>query len=75
MDINIEYIKAQLQRRISERQLRKVADGSGVGLRTVHRIAHGAGYTIKTAEKLQGYLERNEKKKKLDDGPAEPETT
>lgn len=67
MEINIEFIREQLRRRAGERQLRKVADGSKVPLRTVHRVSQGAACRLDTAERLQTYLKQTERKKRLDD--------
>lgn len=70
MEISIEYIKAQLQRRVAERQLSKVAAGSGVGLRTLRRIldndsANATLHTLHTLDTLTKYLKRTERDKKL----------
>jgi hypothetical protein len=65
MEISVEYIKAQLQRRARERQLPRVALGSGVGLRTLHRILTKGSCTTRTAESLQVFLTTTEKQKEL----------
>lgn len=67
MEISTEYIKAQLQRRVALRELRKVADGSGVSLRTLHRIIKGASCTTANAGQLQRYLVETESMKRLPD--------
>jgi DNA-binding phage protein len=68
MEISIEYIKAQLQRRVAERQLSKVANGSGVALRTLRRILDddSANATLHTLDTLTKYLKRTERDKKLE---------
>ena len=69
MEISMEYIKAQLQRRSGERQLPKVVKGSGVALRTLHRIIKGQGDTQhSTVVALNEYLKRTEQVKRLSDG-------
>lgn len=65
MQIDIDYIKAQLQRRSLERQLPRVAIGAGVGLRTVHRVLKTGSCTTRTAEALQIFLNTTERQKEL----------
>jgi DNA-binding phage protein len=67
MELNMEYIKAQLQRRTAERQLSVIARGCGLTVRTLQRLAKGQSGTIKNAQTVQDYLLRNEGKKRLDD--------
>lgn len=66
MQINTEYIVAQLQRRAGERQLGKVAKGSGVNLRTLQRMVKENGGSTKKLEKVQKFLAETEKQKKLE---------
>lgn len=66
--MEIEFIKAQLQRRSDERQLGKVAELSGVGRRTLHRIIKGGNATLETLTKLSTFLTNTRDKKRLDDG-------
>lgn len=66
MNIEMEYIKAQLQRRAGERQLSAVARGSGVNLRTLQRLARGQQGTIGNASKVQVYLQGTERLKRLE---------
>jgi hypothetical protein len=65
MKINVEYIRGQLQRRAGSRQLAAVARGSGVNLRTLHRLKDGTPGTIALAIKVQEFLERTEKDKDI----------
>lgn len=67
MELNPEYVKAQLQRRKAERQLAAVARGSGLTRRTIDYILNGRSGHIKTITTLQKYLERTEGQKKLDE--------
>lgn len=67
MQINTDYIKAQLQRRATERQLSKVASGCGVNVRTLQRIAKGESCSMKIAGKVQQFLLDTEREKKLSD--------
>jgi predicted transcriptional regulator len=67
VEISIEYIKGQLQRRAGERQLAAVARVSGVNLRTLHRLAKGQAGTVTTAEKVQQFLKDTEKKRKIEE--------
>lgn len=60
------YIRAQLQRRLYERQLTRVADGSGVSRYTLHRIIKGGNGSVKTLTALEAFLRRTERQKKLD---------
>jgi hypothetical protein len=65
---NMDYIRAQLQRRTAERQLPTVAKRSGVGLRTLRRIIAGdGGCNYATVKQLDEFLRRTEKAKRLDD--------
>lgn len=66
MEISIEYIKGQLQRRACERQLTAVARASGVNLRTLHRLAKGKAGTVTTAERVQQFLKDTEKQRKIE---------
>lgn len=66
MTIEMEYIKAQLQRRAGERQLSMVARCSGVNLRTLQRLAKGDQGTVSNATKVQDFLRRTEHQKKLE---------
>jgi thiamine kinase-like enzyme len=62
MKIDPEYVKKELIRRTSERQLSLVALGCGVNVRTMQRIM--AGYTgakVKTVSALQTYLKNTER--------------
>lgn len=65
MQINMEYIRAQLQRRAGERQLTRVAQECGLTVRTLQRIAKEGNCTTKNAEKVQQFLLDTEKQKKL----------
>lgn len=65
MKINLDYIKEQLQRRATERQLPRVAHGSGVGLRTIHRVLSTGRCTTSTAEALQSFLTTTHRQKEL----------
>lgn len=65
MKIDKEYIIAQLNRRAAERQLPRVAEGSNIDLRTIHRIKIGKGCRITTAEILQTFLKNTERRKTL----------
>lgn len=60
------YIRAQLQRRLYERQLTQVANGSGVSRYTLYRIARGGNGSVKTLTALEEFLRRTEREKKLD---------
>jgi DNA-binding phage protein len=72
MKIDIDYIKAQLARRASERQLAKVARMSGVSPTMLRRIMNGdSRCAIGTVERLQDFLTRHEKVKKLVEGEEE----
>lgn len=66
MQLNIDYIVAQLQRRAAERQLVKVAQGAGVNIRTLQRIVVDKGGSTKKLEKVQQFLADTEKQKKLE---------
>lgn len=66
--MEINYIKAQLQRRLHERQLSAVALASGVSRRTLYRIIDGkSNATMQTLGTLDTFLKRTERSKRLDD--------
>lgn len=65
MEINVEYIKGQLQRRAGSRQLAAVARAAGVNLRTLHRLKDGKPGTVALANKVQKFLERTENDKDI----------
>jgi hypothetical protein len=67
MQINMDYIRAQLQRRASERQLAKVARMAHIGLNTLRRIIEGKSCRMGIASDLQDFLTRHEKVRKLDE--------
>lgn len=62
--INPEYIKAQLQRWHSQRQLKAVSDVSGVSIRTLHRLVRGAAGNLGTCTQLEACLRKIESQKK-----------
>lgn len=64
--MDILYIRKQLERRVQERQLSKVAVGSGVNLRTLQRIMKGENSSFQTLDVLDAYLRRTARKVKLD---------
>lgn len=64
--MDILYIRKQLERRVHERQLSKVATGSGVNLRTLQRIMKGENSSFQTLDALDAYLRRTARKVKLD---------
>jgi DNA-binding phage protein len=66
VEINVEYIKGQLQRRAGERQLTAVAKAAGVNLRTLHRMQKGEPGTVALANKVQKFLERTEKDRHIE---------
>jgi hypothetical protein len=68
MNINTEYIAAQLQRRADNGELPRVAAGAKVALRTLHRVKAGGSCRTATAQALQTYLQATESKRRLDDG-------
>jgi hypothetical protein len=68
MDINMDFIQAQLQRRADQRALPKVAAGAGVGVRTVHRVLATGTCTTTTASKLQNFLQSTQAHRRLNDG-------
>lgn len=68
MDINLDYIVAQLQRRRDQRQLAKVARAVRVTTRTLANIMSGRPGTTAIATRLQDYLRRTEHQKELEDG-------
>lgn len=70
MEISMDYIRSQLQRRAAERQLSAVAAGSKVHLRTLQRMVNGHGGRIENAEKVQKFLRDTEREKKLSKEPA-----
>ena len=65
MEDKFEYIKWQLAKRKDERQLYKVADGSGVSRRVIGYIMDGRNARTDTVEKLYAYLKSNARKKVL----------
>jgi hypothetical protein len=67
MQINMDYIRAQLQRRAGERQTAKVSRMAGVGINTIRRIIEGNACRLSIAGRLQPFLEKHEKVRKLDE--------
>jgi DNA-binding phage protein len=63
--ISPEFIQAQLQRRAAQRELRRVADGAGVSVRTLNRIMKGASFTTANGTLLQKYLTDTQHMKSL----------
>jgi hypothetical protein len=66
MSINMEYIRAQLQRRAGERQLSRIAGHTGVTVRTLQRLAKGQSGTVSNAQAVQDFLLRTEKQAKIE---------
>jgi hypothetical protein len=67
MDTTLEYVRAQLDRRASEKQLVLVAAGASVSLRTLQNIRAGKGAQFGTVAKLDDYLKRTTRRKRLDE--------
>jgi predicted transcriptional regulator len=59
MEDKFDYVKAQLVRRKEERQLYKVADGSGVSRRAISYIMEGRNARTDIVNKLYTYLKKN----------------
>lgn len=65
MELNLEYVRAQLERRKDQRQLAAVARGTKLSTRTLSYIINGRSGHIETIKTLQEYLKRTEGQKKL----------
>jgi transcriptional regulator with XRE-family HTH domain len=65
MEDKFDYVKAQLAKRLEERQLSKVATGSGVSRRVIAYIMEGRNARTDTVDKLYKYLKDNVRKKVL----------
>lgn len=61
MNIDIDYVKAQLQRRRSEKQLAKIARLTGLHPRSLYYIVDGGrDGRVSTLQKLQSFLKATE---------------
>jgi hypothetical protein len=67
MSTTLDYVKAQLDRRASEKQLPLVAKGALVSIRTLNNIRAGKSVHLVTLIKLDGYLKRTTRRKRLDE--------
>lgn len=66
MQIDMEYIRAQLTRRRDERQLSAVARGSGVSFRTLINVVNGySNLRTGTATTLQEFLKATHRMAKI----------
>ena len=66
MQINMDYIQAQLQRRAGERQLATIARALNINVRTLQRLAKGQSGTVKNAQAVQQFLHDTERQRRLD---------
>lgn len=65
MSINMEYIKAQVQRRAAGRQLSALATHAGCTVRTLQRLADGKSCSVTMAERVQTALKETEHMTKI----------
>jgi Ser-tRNA(Ala) deacylase AlaX len=65
--IDIGFIREQLGRRQRERQVKFVAIGSGVALRTIWHVLKGQNPNLANAEKLQAFLKATMRRKHIHD--------
>ncbi len=63
--MDLDYIKTQLERRRGERQLSRVAEQTGITLRTLLYILEGKKPRYSTIEVLHPFLKKTSRKRVL----------